>query len=636
MAANQRRSQAGLLNAVGGNEELSPLMPDVTPERASLGLGKFRQTMSRFCRDGHKLPLALQSHCLGCDELVDGRFELLEGQVVLLKDCPKCGPSREVHYDAILTGRDSDRPGSPLKTFSGTAIRPLLRSLPRTLETLCPQCGAILLGRSYVADGRVLIEKTCPEHGYFRDCINSDARLYLKASHWSFEDGPGQQFPHVRDAHHCPSNCGYCNQHISSGLLAHLDLTNRCNLRCPVCFADANATDRVTEPSYEQVVALLQQLRDLRPIPITALQLTGGEPTLHPDFLPIVKKANAMGFSHVQAATNGLKFGEAEFAQKCAQAGLHTIYLQFDGVTDQVYRVIRKRSLWKEKLACIENCRRFEIKVCLVPTIIKGVNDDQVGKILQFAVENVDVVSSICYQPLCFTGRIDYAHRQEQRYTLGDLAWAISENLENCEVYRDFYPLSVVKPLSTLLQAMEKAPKVTCNCHPDCSLGTCLLVSPEGKAYPFGLVFDIEGLFAEMNSLAKRLATKERINWRDKWAIHRLLRRHFRRATAPRDLSVAAFVKTIIALLDKTKAPQAEGPKTYRTLMVAGMHFQDRYNFDVERVKRCAIPYSTLEGNFPFCTYNSGPMYRQFVEQIRSCTLQAYQQGHPQQEEQFS
>ena len=630
MAADGKRPDAGVVNGERGSapEGLSPVMPDVMPDRASRSLTKFRQSMRKFCPDGHKLPLVMQSHCLGCDELVQGRFELVDGQVILSKNCPQCGQSREVHHDAIFTQAVSDRPASAEQTFSGTPIRPVVRSLPRTVETLCPQCGAILLGRYYLVDGKVLAEKTCPEHGYFRDCINSDGRLYLKASHWSFEEGPGQQLPQVRDAHHCPSNCGYCNQHISSGLLSQIDLTNRCNLNCPVCFANANSTGRVIEPSFEQVVELLQQLRDLRPIPATAVQLAGGEPTLHPEFERIVAQAISMGFSHVQAATNGLKLAQKEFAKSCAQAGLHTIYLQFDGLGADVYKKLRNRDIWQEKLKCIENCHENEIKVCLVPTIIKGTNDDQVGKILQFAIENIEVVSGISYQPVCFTGRIDHDQRQQQRYTLGDLAWDISESLENCQVYRDFYPLSIVKPFSTLLQALQKAPKITCNCHPDCSLGTYLLVSPQGKAYPFPLVFDIEGLFTQMNSLAKRLASKSQINWLDKWAVYRLFRRHRKKGAGPRDLTVGKFVKALMGMVDKSKGRGQAGQKTYRTLMVAGMHFQDRYNFDVERVKRCAIPYSTKEGIFPFCVYNSGPMYREFVEQIHSCTLEAYQQGH--------
>ena len=628
-----KRPNAGVVNDVtdsAGATGLSPTMPDVIPERARRQLNELRQAMPRFCAGGHTLPVSTKSLCLSCDEIVEARFELVEGQVVLTKDCPNCGPYSEAHYDTIFTEARSDRPASVQKTFSGTPIRPILRGLPRTVETLCPQCCAILIGRYFAADGKVFSEKTCPEHGYFRDCISSDVRLYLKASHWSFEEGPGQQFPRVRDAHHCPSNCGYCNQHVSSGVLSQIDLTNRCNLSCPICFANASSTGRVCEPSYEQVVELLQQLRELRPVPATAIQFTGGEPTLHPDFLRILSQARAMGFSHVQAATNGLTLADPEFARQCAEAGLHTIYLQFDGVGEKAYQAVRGRSLWDQKLACIANCGQFEIKVCLVPTIIKGTNDDQVEKILKFAIENVDAVSGISYQPICFTGRIDQQQREQQRYTLGDLAHDISKALENCKVYRDLYPLSIVKPLSSLLQAVQQAPKITCNCHPDCSLGTYLLVNSDGKAYPFPLVFDIEGLFTQMNSLAKRLAAKGKINWLDRLAIYRLFRRHLRKEGCPSDLSVRKFIRALMGMVDKSKGRGSEGKKTYRTLMAAGMHFQDRYNFDVERVKRCAIPYSTLEGVFPFCTYNSGPIYRGFVEQMHSCTLETYQQAHGQ------
>ena len=634
MQMQNNRPDSGQVNGISQDaeqESLSPVMPDVVPERGRRRLSEARQAMRRFFPDSHRLPLQVQSHCLGCDKVVQGKFELIDGQVVLRRDCPNCGQSREVHYDAIFTRARSDRSGSAEKTFSGTSIRPVIRSLPRTVETLCPECGAIVLGRSYAADGKVMMEKTCPEHGYFRDCLSSDVRLYLKTAHWSFEEGPGQQLPRVRDAHHCPSDCGYCNQHLSSGVLPQIDLTNRCNLSCPVCFANTSISGRVCEPSYEQVVELLEQLRGLRPVPSTAVQFTGGEPTLHPDFCRIVAQANSMGFSHVQAATNGLKLAEPDFAAEAARAGLHTICLQFDGVGEEASPQLPGRSLWQEKLTCIENCRDLKIEVCLVPTIVNGLNDNQVGKILDFAIENVDAVSAIFYQLVCFTGRIDQAQGDRQRYGLADLAHAIADSLDNCDVYRDFYPLSIVKPLSSLLQALQKTPKITCNCHPDCSLVTWLLVGPEGKVYPLPLVLDIQGLFTEMNLLAKRLTDKVRLGWLDKLVVYRLFRRHFRKGQGPADLTAGKLIKALGGMVDKNKGCGQAGKKTYRILTAGGMHFQDRYNYDTERVKRCAMPYSTLEGIFPFCSYNAGPMYRELVEQIHSCTLEAYQQSHRQQ-----
>jgi len=291
--------------------------------------------------------------------------------------------------------------------------------LPRTVETLCPECAAVILGRYYVRDGSVWVEKTCPEHGYFRDCVNRDVNHYAKAVWWGFDEHPGVLKPHVKNGVRCPSDCGLCDHHQSPSILANIDLTNKCNLNCPVCFANANQSGYVYEASYEQVVEMLQRLRDYRPIPCTCVQFSGGEPTVHPEFLKIVAKALEMGFSQIQIATNGIKMADEEFARKAAQAGLHTLYLQFDGVSDDVYMETRGKPLMKYKLAAVENCRKFGMKICLVPTLIRGISSDQVAKILQFAVDNVDVCSGISYQPVSFTARIDRSELDKKRYTVG-------------------------------------------------------------------------------------------------------------------------------------------------------------------------------------------------------------------------
>ena len=204
--------------------------------------------------------------------------------------------------------------------------------MPRTVQTLCPQCGAIIIGRYFIEDGAVMIEKSCPEHGYVRDYINRDVRLYLKAASWSFDEQPGLLNPKTTAATSCPADCGLCGRHQSCSCLANIDLTNRCNLNCPICFANANAAGYVYEPDFDQVVAMLQALRDVRPTPATAVQFSGGEPTLHPRFFDIVAKAASMGFSNIQIATNGLKMANLDFARRAHEAGLHTLYLQFDEI----------------------------------------------------------------------------------------------------------------------------------------------------------------------------------------------------------------------------------------------------------------------------------------------------------------
>ncbi len=356
-------------------------------------LERYKQRMRRFAQVFASLPVSTQATCPDCGKVVDASFQRARGQIVLTYHCPSCPPRSEVHADAIWTHLESDFPGSARETFCGSRIHPVLRRLPRTVESLCPECSAIIVGRHFVRDGAVWIEKTCPQHGYFRDCINSDALLYSKAAWWTYQEHAGQQFPQVKGGKNCPSDCGLCNQHLSGSCLAQIDLTNRCNMRCPICFANANAAGFVCEVDYDQVVRQLQTLRDLRPIPCTAIQFTGGEPTIHGDFLKIISTARDMGFSHIQIATNGIRLAELDFARAALAAGLHTLYLQFDGVGEEPYRTTRNYpGIWQKKLAVVENCRKTGMKICLVPTILKGVNDSQVGEIFRFAVANIDVV----------------------------------------------------------------------------------------------------------------------------------------------------------------------------------------------------------------------------------------------------
>ena len=589
----------------------SQLVPAV-PDR----LEQFRQSMRRYEALNARLPLATLASCPLCRAVGPATFDKLGRQIVLTHNCPACGQTREVHHDAIWTKQTSDQPASPACTLGGAPIQPVLRRLPRTVETLCPECCAVLVGRYFVEAGQVFIEKACPEHGHFRDRINSDVTLYSKGAWWSFEEHAGQRRPRRSDARRCPSDCGLCSQHQSGSCLAQIDLTNRCNMRCPVCFANAGVTGYVHEPGYDQVLAQLRALREMSPTPATAVQFTGGEPTIHPDFFRVLAATRELGFSHIQMATNGIRMADFAFAQQSAEAGLHTLYLQFDGVGEEPHRLTRNYpGIWEKKLACMENCRKLDLKICLVPTILRGVNDGQVGDILHFACRNIDTISGISYQPVSFSGRIDPAELAARRYTLGDLARDIAQ-ASGAVPLRDMYPLSIVAPLGQFLQALTGQEKIRPSCHPDCAFGTYFLVAPDGKPFPFPAVIDVEGMFSDMNAFARRLAGREgKLNFWDKLWVLRMFKRHFRSEAAPPGLDVQRFMTSLRGLVDKHHGRGTGEQSTYKTLLCAGMHFQDRYNYDVQRAKRCVILYSTPEGIFPFCTWNCGPEYRHLCEQ---------------------
>jgi uncharacterized radical SAM superfamily Fe-S cluster-containing enzyme len=571
----------------------------------------------RFDPAGAGLPLNVESQCLKCERVLQGMLVEKGGEVFLEKNCPEHGRQEEKVHDRLFTslkGRE--------RTRSGSRINPVVRLLPKTVETLCPECGGKIVGRVFDWQGDVYMEKTCPEHGYCRDRVTTNTSLYLKCQQWAFAEGRGLENPQVTGAIDCPSDCGICNMHQSHTLLGQVDLTNRCNLACPICFANSSIAGYVYEPGYEEIVRLLRNLRDYRPTPASAVQLSGGEPTIHPDFLRIVGAANEMGFSHVQIASNGITLADPDFAMKAAEAGLHTVYLQFDGVDDEIYEFTRGRKLFDIKKKALENIHRAGMKACLVPTIVRGVNDDQVEKILRFAIENIHVVSAIAYQPVSFTGRISREERENQRYTLGDLANDI-EATGLAKASRDFYPLSLIAPLSRLMAAVTGDPKITATSHPCCSSGTYFVVDDDKNAVPVTQFLDVEGLFNEMEELSEKITTSP-FGWFHKLRVPGMFRRHFKTEGAPKGMNVKMFIHTLKGLTDKGTGRGKTGETTYRTLMAAAMHFQDRYNYDVERVKRCVIHYSTPDGLFPFCAYNSGPVHRERIEKKHSVSLEEW------------
>jgi 7,8-dihydro-6-hydroxymethylpterin dimethyltransferase len=518
----------------------------------------------------------------------------------------------------LRTAPTAEAPSGGVRTTS------VPKGLPRLTTSICPVegCARLIRARLFAEDGQVFMDKTCPEHGYVKDVYWSDAALYLKAERWEFGDGHGVEQP-AEAATTCPQDCGLCSRHTSHTVLGNIDLTNRCNLSCPYCFANANASGRLCEPGLDEVMAMLRRYRAERPVATTAVQFSGGEPTLHPAFFAIVAGAKAMGFSHIQAASNGLRFAEAGFAARAADAGLHTIYLQFDGIDDRVYRQTRGRDLLAIKLKAIEAIRRAGLKVVYVPTIARGVNDDQVGKILQFALENLDVSSGISYQPVALTGRITAADVRRLRYTLPDLARDI-ETQTGLLRMTDWYPGSIAAPLSRLIGALRGAEVACMTCHPHCSLATYLYVDTRtGATAPVTRFVDLEGLFTAMQSQASRTGTSLIRRLAQIEAFVRLQRYYDRRA-APGGMDFAAFLRSLEGILDKGIGRARGGAGPFRALLVAGMHFMDAYNYDVERVRRCVIHYSTPDGRIiPFCAYNSGLMHRHAVERGYSVPISA-------------
>ncbi len=521
-----------------------------------------------------------------------------------------------------------------MKTATESALQ---KGLPRKTRSLCPECGKILEATILERDGKVWMDKACPEHGEFSDVYWGDVDLYLKAEKFAY-DGVGLHNPNDQtiegsdDTVHIVIDNERIDMLSCTGL-ANLDLTNRCNMNCPICFANANDAGYVYEPSFDQVVAMMEALRAEKPIKCTAIQFAGGEPTVYPEFVEVVRRAKQLGFAQVQVATNGIKFArDYEFLKASKEAGLNTIYLQFDGLTDDVYLRSRGRKMMAVKMGVLENCRKLKAEglsspsVVLVPVVGKGMNDDIVGDIVKFAFDNSDVIRAVNFQPIAFTGRVTNEEVASGRFTLPDLVDAVSEQtgFTNRD---DWYPVPVVAPISKFASILLGETKVTFTTHPHCGIATYLFQDDKGNVVPFPRFVDIERFSTGINELSdkaddaffKKLYITKLI---------KLLNSCVDESKMPEGLTKKSFVDLISGVMSH-KSKEALANFSWKMMLVAGMHFQDSYNYDIERVRRCGVHYVTPDCRvIPFCAYNSGPEIRKEIEEKFSVPLAEWRETH--------
>ncbi len=502
----------------------------------------------------------------------------------------------------------------PETTYTGTPITPIKYGLPKEIDSICPDCMEIIKATLYSDGGKVWIKKNCARHGDFKDIFYGDVDLYLRSEDLWFGDGRGIENPAIRKATRCPSQCGLCNMHMSHSGLPIIDLTNRCNLTCPVCFANANAAGYLYEPSFDEVVKMLETIAGQKPVKADRVQFSGGEPTVRPDFLDIVRKTKEMEFNYVQVNTNGIKMADLDFARASKEAGVHNLYLQFDGLSDDIYKKTRSKSLLACKLQAIENCRKVNMDVVLVVTMVKGYNDHQVGDIVRFAAENNDVISGIAFQPVSFVGRFSQTSRLEKRYTLGDLARDIQDQTGYIDMQRDWMPIGITSAISKLATALSGKQEFTATLHPHCSQGAYFYIGDDGDVKPISEFIDIELFLKDLIELSRKVKPS-RFALFSKVKIFYKLRKHFKAERAPKGLTFDLFLESLEGYQDKNKRRIFGVEEKTRHFFVAGMHFMDAYNFSVERVMRCVVHYPDPEGHlYPFCAYNGAPVYRKRVE----------------------
>jgi len=350
-------------------------------------------------------------------------------------------------------------------------------------KSLCPECLMILDAEIFEKNGKVFIRKKCPKHGYFEDLYWGSYEMYEKAKKFA-RDGRGVCNPNTKGTA-CPMNCGLCKEHKSHTALANIMVTNRCNLRCWYCFAYAKKEGYVYEPSLEQIRKMVRNLRRERPIPGNAIQLTGGEPCLREDIIDIIKMVKKEGVDHIQLNTNGIRLAQdPDFAVKVREAGVNTIYLSFDGVTEKT----NPKNHWEVERV-LDNCRKAGIGIVLVPTVIKGVNDHEIGEIIRFAFENIDVIRGINYQPVSLVGLMPRKDRERHRITIPDTISKIEEQTKGQIRKGDFYPIPCILPMSYFVEAISGR-KYELSPHFACGMATYVF-KENGRILPITRFVDV-------------------------------------------------------------------------------------------------------------------------------------------------
>ena len=424
--------------------------------------------------------------------------------------------------------------------------------------SVCPVC-LKRTGAAYVEkNGSVYLDKECKEHGFFSCLISRDADDYKRWKADAVSIRPKDILR--RTAKGCPHDCGPCENHLQTACCVLIDVTNRCDQNCAVCFASASQSE-TREPELCEIERKLDTLAFLSEARKFNIQLSGGEPTVRIDLPEIVAIAKTKGFEYVQLNTNGKRLGSDEgYAFILKEAGVDAVFLQFDGMTDVVYETLRNEKLLGIKKRAVENCRRARLPVALVPTVVRGINDKEIGGIIQYMLDNVDVVKGVHFQPVSFFGRFPSGFDEEQRFTMFDAINEIERQTNGHFLKKDLAPISAGHNLCCFTAHYLRQEDGSVSC-----------LSSQTRQAEACCTPDIE------------IISKDRDYVLNKWKM----------AEA------------------ETECPCSDGFDAFINKMrqssftLTGMAFQDVMSLDTERLRRCRVQVLSEDDMLiPFCAYN--------------------------------
>ena len=449
-------------------------------------------------------------------------------------------------------------------------------------ESVCPECLARIPAARVARGGDVYLEKTCPQHGEFCTVIWRGVESFKNWAKPKIPSFPKNPSTEVKDG--CPYDCGLCAEHRQHTCSVLLEVTQRCDLHCPVCFADAGNAQSTDWTISEVADWYKHLLASGGPFNI---QLSGGEPCVRNDLPEIIRLGRSHGFNFFQLNTNGLRIArDIGYLAELKDAGLSTVFLQFDGTRDEIYKIIRGRELFEKKMAVIENCNRLNIGVVLVPTLVPRVNTDDIGDILRLALEHMPTVRGVHFQPISYFGRSPQSPADETRITIPEVLQEIESQTDGMIHAETFCP--------------PGCENVLCSFH-----GNFVLM-PNGELKP--ITQHKENFCNCKPILAEESAARTRAFVAENWSAPTLITELPVFGGGPSLGEWDVFLER----------------KRTHSFFISGMAFQDAWNLDLERLRDCCIHIASPDGRLvPFCAYNltdkhGRSLYRNTESKVKS------------------
>ncbi|MGC8538224.1 MAG: tetraether lipid synthase Tes, partial [Candidatus Micrarchaeia archaeon] len=465
----------------------------------------------------------------------------------------------------------------------------------------------------------------CPEHKWTIEKYWEDYDMYMKMRRYNYF-GRGFDNPNVitpTKGANCPFDCAMCERHKSHTGLANVVVTNRCHLSCWYCFFYAKEGEAIYEPSLDELDKLFKNLRGQKPIPANALQITGGEPTLHPRIVEIIEKAKEDGFDQIQLNTTGINIGNnPELAVKLRHAGVSTLYMSYDGVSARA----NPKNHW-EIPATLDACRKSGISVVLVPTVIRTINDHELGAMINFALNNIDIVRAVNFQPVSLVGRMPTRMREKQRITIPGAIKLIEEQTNGVIAKDDWASVPYIGGISKFIEALSGEYKYDLSIHFACGAGTYLFLDSDNKIIPISRFVDLEGLMEHIQNTVNEMEGKSKIEKRI-MALKSLvgLRKFIDKKYQPKSVNFSKLLMSVLMKHDFASVGQFQ----MKSVFLGMMHFQDEYTYDIHRVEKCDIHYAQPDGEvLPFCTFNVFPeIYRDKIQRQYSIPATEWEKNH--------